>query len=321
MKRLVILATVLVSACAVKTVPVGTATPSAPAVQSRRAALAPQRLSPTDVLSAQWDYVNTELSKVERFELQVDNGGWLSLGKPPALTQGDPISTYKAAIGVYSVGTHTAILRACNSLAVPPCSEAPPVSFTVDAPPTPTTPPAPSNLRITGVTVDTVALAWDDNSGNETSFEVDRDGARVATVAANITQANVTGLVPAMSYTFRARAVNDVGASPYTAETVGTTLPPPDAILPTVKILSVRQNGNSPNHTVTASATDDVGVRSIVFLLDGKVASTQTLTAPQTTGTYTATVKISTYGDHTITAQASDVARNTGVSTPWPVRR
>jgi hypothetical protein len=98
-----------------------------------------------------------------------------------------------------------------------------------------TTPPAPSNLVATPVSGDRIDLTWTDNSSDETGFRIERKTepsgtyAVIATVGANVTKYYNTGLQPGTTYTYRIRAYNGVGDSPYSNEATSTTGVPPVA--------------------------------------------------------------------------------------------
>jgi hypothetical protein len=89
-------------------------------------------------------------------------------------------------------------------------------------------PAAPSNLRATAASSTEVDLDWNDNSNNETTFRVE---GRVAGgtfqdlggVSANSTGATITNLQPGTTYSFRVRARNANGDSPYSNEATVTT--------------------------------------------------------------------------------------------------
>jgi hypothetical protein len=91
-----------------------------------------------------------------------------------------------------------------------------------------TPPTAPSQLTATTVSTTEIHLAWQDNSGNETSFRIEAKVlggtyAEVGNVPANTTEASVTGLSPATGYSFRVRARNANGDSAYSNEAPATT--------------------------------------------------------------------------------------------------
>ena len=94
-----------------------------------------------------------------------------------------------------------------------------------------TAPAAPTNLTATAVSSTQINLAWTDNASNETGFAIERspDGttfAPLATVSANVTTYQNTGLTASTTYHYRVRATNGVGPSAWSnvanAQTTGT---------------------------------------------------------------------------------------------------
>jgi hypothetical protein len=84
-------------------------------------------------------------------------------------------------------------------------------------------PVAPDGLVLTNVTADQMEVRWQDNSSDETMFEIERstdgeDWNRAGTVAAGSTSYVNTGLVQNTLYYLRVRAVHDRGESPYSEE-------------------------------------------------------------------------------------------------------
>src|SRR6185436_7970212 len=71
--------------------------------------------------------------------------------------------------------------------------------------------------------------AWTDNANNETGFKIERKtGAagtysQIATVGANVTTYNNTGLAASTTYYYRVRANNGSGDSAYSNEANATT--------------------------------------------------------------------------------------------------
>jgi hypothetical protein len=128
-----------------------------------------------------------------------------------------------------------------------------------------------------------IDLAWFDDADNENGFEIERktgDGPflQIDTVGpgANWIEYNDTGLAELTTYTYRVRAYNAAGYSPFSNEAYATTLeegeeppppPPPDTTppLPDPSQWAVggepRQyydtNDNNYHHTMTAVLTSD----------------------------------------------------------------
>jgi peptidoglycan/xylan/chitin deacetylase (PgdA/CDA1 family) len=90
--------------------------------------------------------------------------------------------------------------------------------------------------------------------------------------------------------------------------------PPPDTTAPTVRLKRRAPNGSSRGRvTISATATDDIGVTHVRFLVDGNVRATDTVApytirAPRSRGT------------HTIVAEARDAAGNVARSAPVTVQ-
>jgi len=93
--------------------------------------------------------------------------------------------------------------------------------------------------------------------------------------------------------------------------------PTPDTTPPTVSLTGPANNGVvSGAITVSASASDNVGVAGVQFLLDGVNVGAEDLTAPYSVSWNTTTA---TNGSHTLTAAARDAAGNRATSSPITV--
>jgi Fibronectin type III domain/Matrixin len=91
-------------------------------------------------------------------------------------------------------------------------------------------PAAPSRLVAAALSSGSIVLAWQDNSRNATRIvvEIRRGGGsyrQILTLGAAAAAATVTGLAAATRYSFRVRAHNGSGFSPYSNEATATTLP------------------------------------------------------------------------------------------------
>ena len=95
----------------------------------------------------------------------------------------------------------------------------------------PAEPAAPSGLLATAVSSSQIDLIWTDNSNNESGFEIERcaGSCTTLTVGENVVNYPDTGLTPSTEHTYRVRAYNTGGNSPYSLPAMATThdAPPP----------------------------------------------------------------------------------------------
>ncbi len=90
-------------------------------------------------------------------------------------------------------------------------------------------PQAPAGLSAEPASASQIHLSWQDNSDNEDGFKIERRGGgsdawtRVATVPANATAYQDEGLRDNTSYSYRLRAYNTAGHSPYCETAAATT--------------------------------------------------------------------------------------------------
>ncbi|MGH9531679.1 MAG: fibronectin type III domain-containing protein, partial [Terriglobales bacterium] len=132
---------------------------------------------------------------------------------------------------------------------------------TTDAPP-PTAPSPPSNLSAAPASSSQINLAWSDNSDNEGGFRVERCTGNVAFCDANpgnfsqITELpansntyNDSGLSASTTFSYRVRAFNGVGNSPYSNSDDATTdaPPPPPPTIPNPPSSLTATAGSSGN--------------------------------------------------------------------------
>src|SRR5213082_1640449 len=216
-------------------------------------------------------------------------------------------------------GSHTLTAVATDILGVRWNSD--PVTVTVsNGPPPDTTPPSvPTGLRATAVSSSQINLSWAASSDNVgvSGYRVFRNGAQIATTSA--TSFPNTGLSPSTTYSYTVAAFDAAGnLSAQSSPASATTPAASDTTPPTVSITSPA-NGAPVKGTVivTASASDNVGVVGVQFLLDNGVnGSADVTTAPYSVSWNTATVSD---GSHKITAIARDAAGNSTPSAPVTV--
>lgn len=121
---------------------------------------------------------------------------------------------------------------------------------------------APSNLTASALSETEIALDWQDNTDNETGFEIYRaissDGTYeiVATTEASIVKLTDKGLTPETSYFYKIRGVNSNGGSEFTSVVSASTFPDEEApstpsglasTSVTVSSISISWNASSDN--------------------------------------------------------------------------
>ena len=161
--------------------------------------------------------------------------------------------------------------------------------------------------------------AWGDASSNEDGFKIERKtGTNGTYVQIAVTDMNTTTyldstLSNSTEYCYRIRAYNTVGDSAYSNQACGTTAAP-DTQFPIVS-LTAPSNGTAtsgPEVTVSANASDNIGVVGVQFLLDGANLGSEDTTAP-----YSISWNITSVanGAYILTARARDAAGNQATST------
>ena len=113
------------------------------------------------------------------------------------------------------------------------------------------------------------------------------------------------------SHTLTARA-RDAAGNTTTSATITVTVNNADTQAPTVSVTAPAAGSIvSATTTLTATASDNIGVVGVQFLLDGVALGTEVVSSPYSVSWTTTTA---TNGSHTLTARARDAAGNTTVS-------
>ncbi len=174
-----------------------------------------------------------------------------------------------------------------------------------------TSPSIPSGLAVTSTTATTVSLAWSASSDNVavTGYRVYSGGVALGTTSA--TSYSVSGLTPATSYSYTVAAFDAAGnTSSPSAPISATTLD--DTQAPSISITSPG-TGQIVSGTINVSATgtDNVGIASVQFMVDGSNLGAALTASPYSISWNTAQVAA---GAHALTAVARDAAGNTTTS-------
>ncbi len=164
----------------------------------------------------EWDPVN-EFQTVGNFSGTILADGYL-VSIPLALVHGDAEFAFRMANEVRRDNRHTALLDHMPDL------NRPWGSTRAIA----TVPVSPGSLQATAIAPNRIDLTWSDNSDNELLFEVERrigggSFQRVATLSANVTQFQDTGVVSGTTHVYRVRARNEAGVSGFSNTASATT--------------------------------------------------------------------------------------------------
>jgi hypothetical protein len=169
--------------------------------------------------------------------------------------------------------------------------------------------------------VTSLTFSWTEASASTTfHLQVSIDSTFATTFSdqngLTVDSGTVTGLAYSTLYHWRVNATNSNGTSPWSTLSAFTTTvrpTPKDTTPPTVAFVAPTANAVvSGTVAVTANASDNVRVTSLLFKLDGVTLSTVLTTAPYA---YSWNSLGSTNGTHTLSAVAYDSAGNSATST------
>ncbi len=138
------------------------------------------------------------------------------------------------------------------------------VATTPAAAPASTTPAAPSNVVATAPSATQVTLTWNDNSDNETGFNIERQTGSgaftlIASVGAGVTSYSDTSVAPSTQYTYRVIATNEVGDSGYATSSAVTTPAQVTAPAAPSNVNATAITSNKVEVTWTDNSDDETG--------------------------------------------------------------
>jgi phosphodiesterase/alkaline phosphatase D-like protein len=173
-----------------------------------------------------------------------------------------------------------------------------------------TTPPVISGIAASGITASGATINWTTNEASDSQVDYGLTAAYGSASALNTTDVTVhsialNGMAASTTYHYRVRsrdAANNLATSgDFTLTTV-------DGTAPTVSLSAPAAGATvSGSISVSATASDNVGVAGVQFRLDGAVLGAEDVAAPYTVSWNTLTA---TNGSHTLTAVARDAATN-----------
>lgn len=188
------------------------------------------------------------------------------------------------------------------------------VTAQTQAAPDTTPPSAPTNVTAVATGSTSITVSWTASTDNVgvAKYRIYRNGSQIAEVNAPATSYGVTGLTPSTQYSFYVRAVDAAGNISNNSNTAtATTQAAADTTKPSVNITSPSNGATvSGTTTISANATDNVGVTKVEFLIDGAVVHTDN----SSPFSYAWNTTTKTNGSYTLTARAYDAANNVQTS-------
>jgi len=184
-------------------------------------------------------------------------------------------------------------------------------------------PTIPSDVTATPVSSTRIDVAWTASGDNVgvAGYRIYRGGALIASTAA--TTVSDIGLQPSTSYSYTVAAYDAAqnASAQSTAAPATTQGAPPtgDTTPPSVSMTAPAANAIVRGSTVaiTASASDNIGVSGVQFLLDGVAIGAEDTGSPYS---LTWNTTNATDGPHQLTARARDAAGNTTTSQAVGIR-
>jgi len=184
-------------------------------------------------------------------------------------------------------------------------------------------PAAPSNLQATAISTTQIRLTWNDNSNNETGFNI-YESFFIGTVEANVTTITILDLSPNSYHCYFVTAYNQYGESSPSDWACATTLEP-DTTPPTVTWVSPVGNGQvyqaaSGTVGLEVSATDNgSGVNRVEFWRWDAVNNQRVDIGTDNSAPYRSSVNVSALnmGWNQVNADAFDNAGNWASEYIW----
>lgn len=177
------------------------------------------------------------------------------------------------------------------------------------------TPPTISNVVASAITQTSATISWATNEASDSQVEYGLTLPYSSSTTLNSSlvtshSQNLTGLTPARTYHYRVNSHDAAGNLQVSSDLTFTTQSPPDTTVPTISLTSPTANSTVRGSSISlsANASDNIGVVGVQFKVDGTNFGAEDLTNPYSLNWNTLTATNST---HTISATARDAAGNT----------
>ena len=190
------------------------------------------------------------------------------------------------------------------------------VTLTTPVPDT-TAPSVPTGFSGGAVSQTQINLRWNASTDNVgvTGYIVYLNGAQLAQTAS--TSFSHTGLTPGATYSYRVSSYDAAANNSAWTNALSLTTPNKDKVNPKVSITSPAPGATVRGTiTISANASDNVGVVGVQFKYNGTNLGAEVTSAPYAVPAYTTSVP---NGVYTLTAVARDAAGNVTTSAPVSV--
>jgi hypothetical protein len=177
--------------------------------------------------------------------------------------------------------------------------------------------PSISGVSASSITTSGATISWTTDVGatSQVEYGTTTSYGTLTTLNSSLVTSHSTGLTGLSVGTldhYRVRSKNSSGVESISGDFAFSTNSSADATPPTVSITAPAGGATvSGTVTVSASASDNVGVTSVQFLLDGASAGSPVTSSPYSFSWDTTTA---INGAHTLVAQARDAAGNVGTA-------
>jgi hypothetical protein len=188
--------------------------------------------------------------------------------------------------------------------------------------PVDSTPPIISGVQAASITSTSAAIRWLTNEGSDSLVEFGTSTAYGRTSPLDpslvtVHSRSLTGLDSDTIHHYRVRSRDAMGNLAISGDFTFQTLPDLDTGSPTVSMTAPSAGATvSGSVTLSATATDDVGVAGVQFRLDGAALGAEDTAAPYLLPWNSTSAA---NGTHTLTAVARDAAGNSATSAPVSV--
>ncbi len=251
-------------------------------------------------------YVDGTLRTTATSNLEADGAGHVvTIGN---LQGTNPFSGTIDELRIYSRTLSAGEVVTVMSMPIAPVADTTPPVLS-NGQPVGTLPAGTTQATLSATTNENATCRWDTTAGVAYASMSGTFGTTGGTTHSTL----IAGLVDGQSYGYHVRCQDVVGNTNTVDYSILFAVAVPDTTLPTVGLTAPAAGATvSGTVTVSATASDNVGVVGVQFLLDGAPLLAEDTTTPYSISWTTTST---TNGAHTLSARARDAAGNLGLAT------